>query len=183
MPNFENEIEKFKKGCPLSWEVFPDIDLYMDQVISYLSRQPITLREEEKLTSSMINNYIKEGILPRANGKRYGREHLAYLTMIVRLKQILSVKDTGELIKTGMERGSIEDFYSEFVKVFCESGKCVASTLQDEEKNKDLEKLALFLAVNSYFNKIACEHIIDLIREENEEKEKTKKSEKKKKKE
>ena len=46
---------------------FPDLDLYMDQVLAYLSRQLSVFKidpEDNIITSSMINNYVKFGIVP-----------------------------------------------------------------------------------------------------------------------
>ena len=42
---------------------------------------------------TMVNNYTKSGLVPRADGKKYGREHLAYLTAICILKRVMSAKD------------------------------------------------------------------------------------------
>lgn len=67
---------------PAEWDALPDIGLYMDQLISYMPRQLIHYGEGESLTSAMVNNYIKDGALPRAEGKRYSRTHLAYLTAL-----------------------------------------------------------------------------------------------------
>ena len=50
------------------YDDFPDIELYMDQVIDFLSRSRTSFRNE-KLSSAMVNNYIKAENLPRANGK------------------------------------------------------------------------------------------------------------------
>ena len=74
--------ERMSRQRPVEWEAFPDIGLYMDQVVSYLPRQLIHYGESELLTSAMVNNYIKDGLLPRAEGKRYSRVHLGYLTAI-----------------------------------------------------------------------------------------------------
>lgn len=79
-------INKLIDQTAISYDRLPDIDLYMDQVIEYLSRQSVSSRENDKISSAMINNYIKDGLLPRANDKKYSREHLAYLMMISRLK-------------------------------------------------------------------------------------------------
>ena len=51
---------------PAEWEALPDLNLYMDQVIGYMPRQLIQYGEGERLTSAMVNNYIKDGLLPRA---------------------------------------------------------------------------------------------------------------------
>ena len=72
--------ERLERERPVEWEAFPDIGLYMDQLISYMPRQLIHYGEGESLTSAMVNNYIKDGLVPRADGKRYGPIHLGYLT-------------------------------------------------------------------------------------------------------
>ena len=75
----------------------------MDQVLSLMSRQTIRFGEEDALTAAMVNNYIKDGVVPRAEGKRYHAEHLAYLTMVCVLKQVLAVKDAALLTGSAME--------------------------------------------------------------------------------
>lgn len=65
-----NELKRrMKEERPVAWDSFPDLGLYMDQVLSYMPRQLIHLGETDTLTSAMVNNYIKEGLLPRAEGK------------------------------------------------------------------------------------------------------------------
>ena len=83
---------------PTPWEELPDLALYMDQIISYMPRQLIHFDEGEALTSAMVNNYIKDGLVPRAEGKRYGPVHLGYLTAVCALKKVLSVRDIGTLL-------------------------------------------------------------------------------------
>ncbi len=46
----------------LAWERLPELDLYMDQVITLMDKQltPFTTDGSDKLlTPSMINNYVK----------------------------------------------------------------------------------------------------------------------------
>ena len=90
MEELEELKNRLEQQRPAPWEALPDLNLYMDQVIGYMPRQLIRYGEEEWLTSAMVNNYIKDGLLPRAEGKRYSRTHLAYLTAICALKQALA---------------------------------------------------------------------------------------------
>lgn len=154
-----------------SWDGLPDIDLYMDQVLVFLARQKFDMRGEEKITSAMINNYIKEGLLPRANGKKYSKDHLALLTVIGRLKQVLSVKDTGRLLGECLKDTTNEDFYTGFLSVLEKTSHNVAKDVGSNISSDNMAAFALKLAVYSYLNKIACEYIIYLINEkENAEK-------------
>jgi hypothetical protein len=59
----------------------------MDQVMTNMPRQHVSFRKEEQLTSSMVNNYIKDGLLGARRGIKYSKEHMAYLTVISMLKQ------------------------------------------------------------------------------------------------
>ena len=57
METIKDLKKKLKESRPEEWDVIPDIDLYMDQVISYMTRQHIGLEmdgDEENLTSAMI---------------------------------------------------------------------------------------------------------------------------------
>ena len=72
--------DRLRKERPVPWDQLPDFALYMDQVLSYMDRQVIRFDEDDGLTAAMVNNYTKSGLVPRASGKKYGRDHLAYLS-------------------------------------------------------------------------------------------------------
>ena len=80
---------RMEQERPARWEELPDLALYMDQIVSYMPRQLIHFDQGETLTSAMVNNYIKDGLVPRADGKRYGPVHLGYLTAVCALKKVL----------------------------------------------------------------------------------------------
>ena len=96
---------RLEQERPAAWNELPDISLYMDQIISYMPRQLIHFDDRDALTSAMVNNYIKDGLVPRAEGKRYAPVHLAYLTAVCALKKVLSVRDISNLIHSGEELG------------------------------------------------------------------------------
>ena len=105
-----------KEDRPAKWEQIPDIELYMDQVLNFMRKQHIGLEGDETLTASMVNNYIKKGLLPRAHRKKYKKDHVAYLTAICLFKKVLSVSDTDKLLKDQLEGQEIEDFYKKYGK-------------------------------------------------------------------
>lgn len=150
---------------PEAWDQIPDIDLYMDQVIMFMQRQHIGLEisSEETLTSAMINNYIKSGILPRANGKKYSREHIGYLTAICLLKQILSVSDTGALLSKKMKSEDISVFYDEYKKILDREYSAVAEKIEGCDTESKMANAALELAVSSYAQKLACQQLVDML--------------------
>ena len=80
---------------PVKWEGLPDIDLYMDQVVTYLRRQLALFQDDSEaslVTRSIINNYVKDGIVPRPVNKRYAREQLSALMMACVLKRVLPMQ-------------------------------------------------------------------------------------------
>ena len=163
------EIKELKERLlaerPAQWEGLPDLALYMDQVIGYMSRQLICWDGEDRLTSAMVNNYIKDGLLPRAEGKRYAKAHLAYLTQICALKQVLPVKDAGLLAGRGGEE-DIQARYEEFRAGLGQAMTDTAQRLPDGCTKEELADLALELALHSYADKLACQRIIQLLRQE-----------------
>lgn len=83
------------------FEAIPDIGLYMDQLIGYLedTLAPLYQPGEKIITRSMVNNYVKQGVLASAAGKRYSRDHVAYLVVICTLKQTFSIAEIDRLIR------------------------------------------------------------------------------------
>lgn len=119
---------------PVAWEQLPDIGLYMDQVLTYVDRQLGLFRQtgqEHVLTPAMINNYIKDSLLPRAELKKYAPTHLAILTTIGALKQVLSMQDLQTLLSglTGPE--AARDFYDRFLNG---QNRVVSETVQSVAK-------------------------------------------------
>ena len=83
------------------WDQIPDLGLYMDQVITFIGRvyAPVYGPDVKAyLSPSMINNYVKARLIPKPQGKKYSREQLALLLMIVPLKQAATLEDIRALL-------------------------------------------------------------------------------------
>jgi len=81
------QILEHLQGCLLpDWDTLPDFGLYKDQIISFINRSLPGVSGQLDLTSSMINNYVKAGLIDKPTGKKYSREALAQLLMVVQLK-------------------------------------------------------------------------------------------------
>lgn len=93
-----------QEAAPPAWEELPGIPLYMDQVILYLGESLELFQREGSslLTSSMINNYVKTGLIPHPDKKKYTKEHLAGLMAVCMLKQVLPIQDIKTLFSGGM---------------------------------------------------------------------------------
>ena len=99
------------------WNELPEIDLYLDQVVNYLEKylsQYSTNKEDKIITKTMINNYVKQGIMPAPEKKKYGKSHIAYLMVICILKQVYSIGDIGKLISETTKYFELSKAYNRF---------------------------------------------------------------------
>ena len=98
LENWLNELSNFSFK---SYENLPDIELYMDQVVTFLEKQLYIFQTstlDKQITSSMINNYVKGEVLPAPKNKKYSKEHLALIEEICTLKQVLSIADVKQIL-------------------------------------------------------------------------------------
>ena len=151
-----------KEDRPAKWDQIPDIELYMDQVLNFMKKQHIGLEGDETLTATMVNNYIKKGLLPRAHRKKYKKEHVAYLTAICLFKKVLSVSDTDKLLKDQLEGQEIEDFYKKYGKEIDREFATVSDLIHIDMDREELSDMILKLAISSYAQKLACERLLQL---------------------
>lgn len=152
--------QRLEQERPTPWAELPDLALYMDQIISYMPRQLIHFDDGEVLTSAMVNNYIKDGLVPRADGKRYGPIHLGYLTAVCALKRVLSVRDMKVLIS---REKPPEELYAYFLQALDRALNETAQSLPPQAAPEDLPRLALDLALRSYASQLACARILDIL--------------------
>ena len=88
-------------------ENVPDIDLYMDQVTTFMDAELSSTKrypEDKILTKTMINNYAKNHLLPPPQKKKYSREHMLLLIFIYYFKNILSIGDIQALLEPITEK-------------------------------------------------------------------------------
>lgn len=86
---------------------FPNIDLYMDQVTTFMSTHLSNSKlhpDDKILTKTMINNYAKDNILPAPVKKKYSKDHMIVLLCIYYLKNILSINDIQNILNPLTER-------------------------------------------------------------------------------
>ncbi len=105
-------------------EDIPNIDLYMDQVTTFMdkrmrekTRNP---QEDKVLTKTMINNYAKNDLLPPPVKKKYSKEHMLVLIFIYYFKSILSIGDIQNLLNPLTERFFAKDGEFDLTSVYDE---------------------------------------------------------------
>lgn len=86
--------------CP-RWGQLPTLPLYMDQVILVLKQAmgPFADEKERVLTASMVNNYVKQGLIAAPEKKRYANHHVAGLIMVSVLKKVLPMSELAAVLR------------------------------------------------------------------------------------
>lgn len=107
------------------WDELPEMDLYMDQVITYLYEhlKQTYYNDEKFITNAMINNYVKTEMVPRPLKKHYTRYHIAYFMIVTISKRAYSLNQISELIymQTSMKHSDVVRAYNLFMDRFEES--------------------------------------------------------------
>ena len=88
-------------------ESLPNIDLYMDQVTTFMDTQLASTKrhkEDKILTKTMINNYAKNNLLPPPEKKKYSKDHILTLLFIYYFKSILSISDIQSILNPITEK-------------------------------------------------------------------------------
>ncbi|WP_321995132.1 DUF1836 domain-containing protein [Clostridium butyricum] len=161
MNNFDidNYINSQKSSTNINLDDFPEIDLYMDQVIQlFESKLNYTKRNEDDkiLTKTMINNYAKGNLLMKIKNKKYTKEHMILIGLIYNLKGVLSLTDIKTMFDPIIESFSkdedypLYDIYESFLKIYDSnlenfdiSSKNISNHVNELIKNKD-ERLGDF---------------------------------------
>lgn len=161
--------DKLRTQRPVCWDQLPDFPLYMDQVLSYMDRQVIRFDKEDSLTAAMVNNYTKSGLVPRAEGKKYSREHLAYLTAICILKRVMSAKDMDLVISEELHgQPDIPARYQSFCDSLDSALNQTADEMEAFAKEEDLADAAIHFALLSYAAGVASSRYVSLLLERQE---------------
>lgn len=185
-------------------EDIPDIDLYMDQVTTFMdARLKNTTRhpnEDKVLTKTMINNYAKNNLLPPPIKKKYSKEHVLLLIFIYYYKGLLSINDIQTLLypitkdffgKEGqpdlaavyeeifqLEKPEVEHMKQDILAKFEKAQKTFMDV--DDEKKQELQLFTFLglLGFDVYVKKLMIEKVLDGYRELTGEEKKTEKERK-----
>ena len=162
--NFSKKTDLIKKVNSIHlprWEELPDIDLYLDQLVTLLDKNLSQYVEDEGnpiITKTMINNYVKHGIIPPPEKKKYNRTHIASIFVICILKSVYSMNNVNKLIILATTDFKIEHSYNKFCDLFESSMKSVFSNDKIEfEKNASKDLILLQNVVQSVAYKIYVE--------------------------
>lgn len=125
-----NWLKNFQAPNLPTWEEFPDFELYMDQLVSLGNRYLDNLTDSP-ITSSMVNSYVKKGLMARPIKKKYQPEHIAELIVISLLKNVYSLEIIKKSIREVIAQSTVKEAYNHFASVF---NSTLIQVRQQEEK-------------------------------------------------
>ena len=142
----------FKEKIEL--ENIPNLDLYMDQVITLFEdklKHNKRYEADKLLTKTMINNYIKDKLLMPAVKKKYTKEHMLLMILLYDLKQILTIGDIKSLFGTLIKEDSVNtEILTRIYEIYLEAKVSYASTFEVEAAQ-----------INEYVNQQADQFLED----------------------
>lgn len=175
MNAIEKELLDFKdKASEFTiprWNELPDIELYMDQVITFIegSIPMFAVHSREKIiTPSMVNNYVKLKLIPKPVKRKYNKVHLAYLIAITILKHVFTIQE----IRDGIVFQAELDGRKEAYNLFCQEQENAFSFLLGQmdigdrkpisDMNINGENLTVKMATLAFASKIIAEKTIEI---------------------
>ena len=179
-------LQSLEKVEYIKAEDIPNIDLYMDQVLTFMDRKlrsavrPQT--EDRVLTKTMINNYAKNDLLPPPVKKKYSKEHVLMLIFIYYYKGVIPMNEIQTLLQpitdhyfqngqafdlesvykevVSLEKEQLEDLKKDVVDKFRRAENSFAET--SGEEREFLQKFALIclLSFDVYMKKMIVEQLV-----------------------
>lgn len=172
-------------------EDMPNIDMYMDQVTTFMEQQLNKSRrypEDKILTKTMINNYAKNHLLPPPDKKKYSKDHVLLLIFIYYFKNLLSIADIDKLLTPMSDKYfgkqlnglTLQDIYNGLFSMEATEINTIAEDITrkfeisqksfNNISGSDGEQLRYFtficlLSFDVYIKKMMIEKLIDLLPE------------------
>ena len=182
----ESILESLSKMEYIKSSKIPDIDLYMDQVLTFMNGNLDNVKRHESdkvMTKTMINNYAKNHLLPAPKKKKYTKEHIMVLMFIYYFKNILSIGDIQSILNPltdryfangkelnlekvyeevfSLEKGQIDQLKETLTKDYQRAGETFT---EEDEEDKHFLQLFSFICMLSYdifIRKQIIEKIVD----------------------
>ncbi len=148
----------------------PNIDLYVDQLTSFIEDNSFS-NSEGQLTKSMVNNYCKNKVIPASEKKKYNKNHILLLTIIYNTKSIISISDIKKIFDS-FDDEKIPAYYNTLATLLLNSQDDFIYEINTYLDNVNFENnnvtnkeslaiLATKLAIEANYKKMLSELIIE----------------------
>jgi DNA-binding transcriptional MerR regulator len=172
-------------------ETVPDIDLYMDQITTFMDTHLASCKrypDDKILTKTMINNYTKNDLIPPPVRKKYSKEHVLLLIFVYYMKDFLSISDIKTLIDplkdsffqredegitmheiyqriSGLEKAQINPIIEDLNENLSTALDAFADVDEDDRDYLQTFAFICLLSIDVYVKKQLIEHLADEIAE------------------
>ena len=155
----------------LRWNDLPKFPIYADQLLQIVKDELsfMQIEDEELITKSMINNYVKWQMMPKPVKKKYEKLHIVSVIVITILKQVLPITKIKDGIKLQIILQGNERAYDSFCEAFEESMRLIFIPILKEqnpyvleEREIAYENLAISSITLALSNKLLTEKIIEI---------------------
>ena len=182
----ESILESLSKMEYIKSSKIPDIDLYMDQVLTFMNGNLDNVKRHESdkvMTKTMINNYAKNHLLPAPEKKKYTKEHIMVLMFIYYFKNILSIGDIQSILNPltdryfangkelnlekvyeevfSLEKGQIDQLKETLTKDYQRAGETFTEEDEEDKHFLQLFSFICMLSYDIYIRKQIIEKIVD----------------------
>ena len=150
------------------YQEIPDVGLYLEQATKYIGGC-LTPLGDTALTSSMISNYVKKGLISSPVKKQYSRDQIVYLIFIAICKSVLSLDALAAFLRLQQQTYPLQKAYDYFAQEF-ESLLFFTFELSDTadmfpETSSD-EKRLLYTCIIAAVQKVYLEKYLEALSEE-----------------
>ena len=149
----------------------PTVGIYLEQTIKYINTflSPLGCLE---LTSSMVSNYVKKGLIPAPVRKQYYPEQICYLFFVALAKNLTSIENIDLLISVQRSTYSLPmsyDYMCEELENMLFYFFGLKDAPEDVGETESDEKNLLRGLIMSAANVIYLNNYFEFVREQNKE--------------
>ena len=191
----ESILESLSKMEYIKSSKIPDIDLYMDQVLTFMNGNLDNVKRydsDKVMTKTMINNYAKNHLLPAPDKKKYTKEHMMVLMFIYYFKNVLSIGDIQSILNPltdryfangrelnlekiyeevfTLEKGQIEQLKETLTKDYERAGNTFTEEAEVDKQFLQLFSFICMLSYDIFIRKQIIEKIVDSMPKQPEKK-------------
>ena len=152
--------------CP-RWDELPEVPIFNREAVEFINKAlKDILFEEEKLTTTMVQNYVKWKIMPTEKGRKYSRTRVAYLIVITIYKQVIKLSNVGKGVDLILKKYPIDQAYNIFTQALEDALKDTFAPLKDMtnysyQNRIDFDKLGLHSVANAFAFQLLANIIIN----------------------
>lgn len=172
---FDDIVEKVANRSDIVSQEIPDLDLYMDQIMTLFDQHlddNKRYEDDKLLTKTMINNYSKAKLISPVKGKKYTKEQIIQMLMIYYLKNSLTIQEIKKiLIPIYDHKSCLTDIYDQFLQIKDKQNQNLKQFIKDQigfehldiEKDEDRLVIIMLLSNLSYYLTSIVELMVDEI--------------------